>query len=305
MKTSVSAAALALALSVGTAVAADLPKNKAPYIPPPPPPMWTGFYAGVNAGYAFNQSQDVSIAIGAITVDPLNNGALNSLVASSGGSGSFPVNSNGFAGGGQIGYNYQYLDRFVLGLETDIQGFVANSSSAQMNQFRALTATNTLTTSLMVSKKLDYLGTVRARVGYLLSPAMLVYVTGGLAYGGANSSTNIIQTFTTSPPAAGLGGVAQMFGANGAYSNTRAGWTVGGGLEWMFRPNWSAKAEYLYYDLGTVSHSGGTIIAPYNIGGGTNFVNSVINTTHFDGHIVRIGLNYHLNFAPPPVVAKY
>ena len=74
-------------------------------------------------------------------------------------------------------------------------------------------------------------------------------------------------------------------------SNTRPGWTAGGGLEWMFSPNWSVKAEYLYYDLGKVTFGvGGLTLAT---AGATFFTDLPVASTRFNGHIVRVGLNYH------------
>jgi outer membrane immunogenic protein len=152
---------------------------------------------------------------------------------------------------------------------------------------------------------------VRGRLGYLITPTLLAYATGGLAYGGVNSSVSIFQTIlgNTDPipaPPSILGG---------GYSNTRAGWTAGGGMEWMLMPNWSAKLEYLYYDLGSASYPVGG--AHYQIGfvgtalgcscgGGGSAASAVSAATRFNGHIVRAGVNYHFNwFAPAPALAKY
>jgi outer membrane immunogenic protein len=153
-----------------------------------------------------------------------------------------------------------------------------------------------------VSKSLDYLGTVRGRIGYLISPALLIYGTGGFAYGGANLSLNVAQlgynqnvNYDTISP--GYTSISQ----------TRVGWTAGGGLEWMFMPNWSAKAEYLYYDLGSAqTNAGYTVVAKTR---GTdpqiNFINGSQISSRFNGNIVRLGVNYHLNFASAPVIAKF
>ena len=86
--------------------------------------------------------------------------------------------------------------------------------------------------------------------------------------------------------------------------NTQRGWTAGGGLEWMFWPNWSAKVEYLYYDLGTVSQTYTARCS--DAAGGLFFANAGQTTARFDGNLVRAGLNYHFNWgAAAPVVAKY
>ena len=76
------------------------------------------------------------------------------------------------------------------------------------------------------------------------------------------------------------------------FSETRAGWTAGGGVEWMFAQNWSAKVEYLHYDLGTGNFSWAALGAPTS-----TFFSGVVYQTettsvHFRGDIVRAGLNY-------------
>ncbi len=147
-------------------------------------------------------------------------------------------------------------------------------------------------TTTTASNSLDYLGTVHARVGYLVAPTLLVYGTGGLAYGGINLNTSVGQFATTPAFAPGFGGASA--------SSTRVGWTAGGGLEWMFLPNWSAKLEYLYYDLGSVNAS-----VPLGGGNPLLYSSALLTTASFNGQIVRVGLNYHFNWgAPTPVVAK-
>ena len=96
--------------------------------------------------------------------------------------------------------------------------------------------------------------------------------------------------------------------STGSFSGTRVGWTAGGGLEWLFAPNWSVKAEYLYYDLGSVtSNLTLTQINLLAVGGPAPWgVAGVRSTTRFNGNIVRAGLNYHFNlWGPGPVVARY
>ena len=75
----------------------------------------------------------------------------------------------------------------------------------------------------------------------------------------------------------------------------------------MFLPNWSAKVEYLYYDIGTVTTHGSLLVQSNSTAGGVPWGIAGQNTSaKFDGHIVRAGVNYHFNWgAPAPVVAKY
>jgi outer membrane immunogenic protein len=300
-----SAGALALA---GTAFAADLAPP--PPVVLPPPPLWTGFYAGVNAGYEWAASRSLATtAVPGPCVGPAGgcvlapNYSITSALASTF---SPQINPSGFIGGGQIGYNYQFANSWVVGIEADIQGIAGasrnfsfasttnnpNSLAFPINQFATVT------------KSLNYLGTVRGRLGWLLTPTLLIYGDGGLAYGGINSDTGITQTVFATPT------LVPGF-AVGRASSTQVGWTAGGGVEWMFLPNWSAKVEYAYYDLGSVSYRlNPLVIAGTGLGltpPGAPFSTSYARTsTRFNGNIVRAGINYHFNWgAPAPIVAKY
>jgi outer membrane immunogenic protein len=317
-----SAAALALALSAGSAFAADLPSHKAPPYIPPPPPMWTGFYVGLNAGYTFSDSNSIWVnssvlAIGGPPVSIVGN-TLVAAAAAATQSALLPGGNNGgFIGGGQIGYNWQFASNFVAGVEADIQGVAAsrgwNSVTGATSLFPQFPAGDFWASQIQASKSLDYLGTVRGRIGYLFTPTLLVYGTGGLAYGGVNTGLNI-----TSGPVGPVAPIifGPMFGSS-AFSDTRVGWTAGGGLEWMFMPNWSAKVEYLYYDLGSVALNSTPLAslgtgfgfgAPFAgaLAGRLAFATSVAASTRFNGHIIRAGVNYHFNWgAPAAVLAKY
>jgi outer membrane immunogenic protein len=132
---------------------------------------------------------------------------------------------------------------------------------------------------------------MRGRLGYLFTPTLLAYGTGGLAYGRVSSSVAIVPQ--TQVPIVDVLGA----GSSGTLSETRTGWTAGGGVEWMFLRNWSVKLEYLHYDLGGVTYSAGARtpvgFIPPNVGRpvGTNVSTA---TTSFGGDIVRVGLNYKL-----------
>ncbi|MBY6240171.1 outer membrane protein [Methylosinus sp. Sm6] len=272
----VAASMLALAVGMGSASAADLPSRKdAPAFlpPPPPPPMWTGFYLGLNAGYGWSNTDTVTQSY----YDTGSAGFGAQALA-----GNFPfapsVKNEGFIGGGQIGYNAQVYNSFVLGLEADIQGV---ASDRQSTTYTGPTA------SASISRGLDYLGTVRGRVGYLVTPTLLAYATGGLAYGQTNQSATYYGTATGSD----------------SFSDTRVGYSVGGGLEWLFLPHWSAKAEYLYYDLGKATTSGASFAYADAAGAQNSWAQS---TSRFDGHVVRAGVNYHFNFFDAaPSAVKY
>jgi outer membrane immunogenic protein len=299
----------ALALSAGAAFAADLPSRKAPILPPPPPPppMWTGFYVGLNAGATWANSNGQYQGVGPAAVDPGWAAGLNqndhlfafSTAASAAGSNS--GSRVGFIGGGQIGYNWQFYNSFVAGMEADIQG-IANSGNRGGGIIRAVPVPSdgSVWSGITAARgNIQYIGTVRGRLGWLFMPTLLVYGTGGLAYGGVtlNTSTLVFDNNTVPPPPIG-GGIG---GVN--FSNTQVGWTAGGGLEWMFFPNWSAKVEYLYYDLGTVTQN--FAIASVDQLNGAAAVFGGQARARVNGNIVRAGVNYHFNWGAAPVVAKY
>ncbi len=296
MKKSFLLAAAALTLG-GSAFAADLPSMKGPapvYAPPPPVVPWTGFFVGLNAGGTWNSNNSIGVASGPLWA--AGPAAVDLLGASSlSASGYLSPNQGGFMGGAQIGYNWQVASRCGVGVEADIQGVTGGNGASRAATAVAVPGGGQLTSVISASRSLDYLGTVRGRAGYLVMPTLLVYGTAGLAYAGVTSNTSIVQG----------GDVASAMGfAAGQYSDTRVGWTAGGGLEWMFMPNWSAKVEYLYYDLNSLKYAS----SPLNLtsAAGAQLTSVMPETrTRLDGHIVRAGANYHFNWGAPPVVAKY
>jgi outer membrane immunogenic protein len=197
--------------------------------------------------------------------------------------GQFDTHPSGFIGGGQIGYNYQLTPNWVAGLEADFQGADVKGN-ASVAPFTTLIPGlgNTVSSFGAGSQRLDWFGTVRGRLGWLPVDPLLVYATGGLAYGHVKTDVSFSDTllpnnFNGSTTASG--------------STTRAGWTVGGGLEWMFSPRWSLKAEYLYYDLGDVTLN--SALSPIETGSG--LVETTVNiqsTAHYAGNIARGGVNY-------------
>jgi outer membrane immunogenic protein len=228
----------ALALTAGSAFAADLPSRKGPAVlppPPPPPPLWTGFHVGLNAGAGWGNSNGQYLAVAPTAIDagwPAGNAALASTQAAAFASAASASVSGGgkvgFIGGGQVGYDWQFYGSFLAGLEADIQG-IASSGGARS----IITAVPAGDGSNFVGvtsgrSNIQYLGTVRGRLGWLFLPTLLAYGTGGLAYAGVNlhTATSVTNDAVT---AAGFGGVN--------FSNTQVGWTAGGGVEWMFAPN--------------------------------------------------------------------
>jgi outer membrane immunogenic protein len=287
----------------GAALAADLPSRAPPpvYLPPPPVFTWTGLYIGINAGGTWSNNNTVNTTavpvFAAATFAPEL--ALSSALATT----SVPVSNSGFIGGGQIGYNYQFANSFVAGIEADIQGVASNNRAGTVFSSGVPVGlpAETINSTVSASKRIDYIGTVRGRLGFTITPTLLVYGTGGLAYGGLKSSVAIFQQNLEVPTT----NFSTPFSSFGSLSNSRVGWTAGGGLEWLFAPNWSLKAEYLYYDLGTATFALSPLTNTFT-NGGVAYSSAPFAKARFTGNIVRGGLNYHFNlWGPAPVVAKY
>jgi opacity protein-like surface antigen len=145
---------------------------------------------------------------------------------------------DGVIGGGQIGYNWQDNNNWVLGLEADIQGSSERGSSSFSDPYSVGVACDIFCSAVSgtMHAAIDWFGTVRGRVGVLATPTALLYVTGGLAYGGVNSSGTITDPcFSGKPPA--------CTAASWGFGNTsiKAGWTVGGGVEGVIpnSTNWT------------------------------------------------------------------
>lgn len=247
-----------------TALAADLPTKKAPP-PAAPPPMWTGFYAGLNVGGGWGANGGDSSVW---NTDVVNGGITNFRAPNSVG--------GGVLGGGQVGFNYQLSPMFVVGAEADFQGTTMGSSGGSQYGYLTNISTRGLVRSvpgpLGGDKSIPWFGTVRGRIGVTPIQSLFLYGTAGFAYASIQYNSGYQQ------------------------STTQVGWTAGGGAEWMFMPNWSAKAEYLYANVSGQNSN------PW--GQTDQQLSNINNNTRWN--MVRAGVNYHFNFDnEAPVVAKY
>ena len=274
-----------------TSAGSGLPSKKVP-LPVAPPPRWTGFYLGATTGVGFGARNDIYYA-SAPTVNGVDPGALWL------GTNRFGESNAAFLGGGGAGYNFQISPRALVGLEADFQGALGGSGATNAATGRP-GAPNSFLGNYAAGQTLDYLGTARLRLGYLLRPSMLLFGTGGFAYGRTNLVANA-QVLTIDP----TGNIVALGGGSASLSQMRAGFSVGGGFEWMFMPGLSAKAEYLYYDLGC--HSLDMPQYSVNLPTGAALANMATSfRTRADGQLVRAGLNYHFDWAEPaPLVARY
>lgn len=303
MNKSVSFAALFFALPVSLAFAADLPSKKAEPVVAAAP-LWTGFYAGLNAGYGFgtaNNAQNYGWANPNVLVPQTSVAfaAANSYMGRD-------ITQGGFIGGGQVGYNRQYGQNFVFGFEADIQGAGISGQGSARGIAPAMTLgpsdSYSLGSNTTIQAGINWMGTARGRIGYLITPTVQLYGTGGLAYGGT-----YLNTFPyTYSSATTFGGSAGEYGISTQNSrqNLNVGWTAGAGAEWMMAANWSIKGEALYYNLGSTSVSNTT----YNANGffaANNPIGGSTTRAYYQGVIARAGVNYHFNIASVPVIAKF
>ncbi len=210
---------------------------------------WSGFYAGLNAGFARATASWTDLD-GFFTAG----GTL------------FNESSNGFIGGGQVGYNWQFRHA-LFGLETDFQ-YLSNSQNTTLFAFPPGNVGPTFHDSI------QWLGTVRGRAGLAIDD-VLTYLTAGLAYAKVQH-TFTFPFFNVDP--------------NFDLSSTKVGLTAGAGAEYALDQRWSVKAEVLYVDLGKTS---ATITG---IAQSTPPGNPTIATGRLDISdtmwIVRAGVNY-------------
>jgi outer membrane immunogenic protein len=228
---------------------------------------WTGFYIGLNVGYGWGNA-DTSF-------DPLPDPATFFLLQPQ----TQDAEPDGVIGGGQIGFNWQWKRWLVLGAEADFQGSDMDGTRTVGPLFDILGGmpVDAVDSFLFTRERTDWFGTVRGRIGVTPWCRLLVYATGGLAFGNVHYAADTFYTFNT--PTVLTHAVS--------FDRTSAGWTVGGGLEYALTHHWSIKAEYLYYDLGDHSATGLEI---------ANGAPSPPFAVHYNwettANIVRGGLNF-------------
>ncbi len=260
----------------GAASAADMVMS-APAMQPtmnlPAVVDWSGFYAGIQAGYGFGST-------GQIQLSPFTFGNLITAFTPAGapsgssfnGDGSF---SDGFIGGAHIGYDSQ-AGNLVYGALLDLSYVDLSDEQRAFSRSPA---------PYIITRDLDFLATLRGRVGYTFGENFLGYVTGGLAYGDVDFS---YRQGALSP--------ATTISTSGGQNNN-FGYTVGGGVEARLTQNWSFGVEYLYTNLGGNDFAvnlqggpfGGTGGQPGSNADGTNLTGTDRN---FDFHTISAKISY-------------
>jgi len=228
---------------------------------------WSGVYVGGYAGITVGRT-----GVNTSTIFDSNGYFLSSSVPAVNAAGARTIESNGFTGGGQIGYNKQF-GRFVVGAEADFGAHRINKEILSGDEYPCCVSQFEIAQSV----KTNWLFTARPRVGVTAGPSLL-YATGGLAM----TDVEYAAVFTDNDSDAL---------ETAEFKKTRTGYAAGGGVEVKMSDRWSAKVEYLFADFGRVSGTSnnltiveeGTVAVPEN-----TFTHSARVKTHN----FRFGMNY-------------
>jgi outer membrane immunogenic protein len=277
------------------AFAADMAR-KAPPPAAAPAPSWTGFYVGGEVGGAWGDPN-----LSYVANDPAAQVLVQGNSAITGFSGQQPLFPNSFkmsgvTGGVEAGYNWQVDPKWLVGIETDFNGSSLKGTGNSTSVLESLPGF-LFTQTASVQQTIDWYGTLRGRLGYLATDHLLLFGTGGLAYGRvADSGAYSVAGPIVSSYAGTSHGFSFSCTSNGAAcftgssSQIRAGYTLGGGAEWLFARNWSVKAEYQYVNLGSAPL---LLTANAVAVAGKTPSSFNANFARDDFQVVRAGLNYH------------
>jgi outer membrane immunogenic protein len=250
-------------LMSGGAWAADIPM-KAPVARAVMAPAWSwsGWYIGAHAGYAWGNTNfvDRGSPLGAV---PAYNTVLNDA---------WDIRTRGFVGGGQIGWNW-WTNPLLFGVEADL-GYLGLTGSGAAPAGCRFFACDTVG-----SVKSDFYATLRGRLGFTVTPDLLLYITGGGI--GINQRTSVVDACFVAPCGFAV--------TNAEDKSFRLGWTAGGGIEWHFPgTQWTVKGEWLYYDIGTKQLSAPAFFPP-----AVAPTAAFLWNTKSTGALARLGLNWH------------
>jgi outer membrane immunogenic protein len=224
---------------------------------------WSGPYIGLNAGYAWTETEgSIHIPEGSV-INDLGRGFVEEVKHNK-------TNADGFTGGLTVGFNHQ-VDNFVLGIEGDANYLDVDGSGTKSSDFAG-------GVRLRDRVNGDFLATLRLRAGFALDQT-LVYATGGVAYTDIEVERTLDWAADTCPTVDGL---------NRCHSGDTSfdfGWTVGAGIEHAFDERWSIKAEYLFADFGDEDFTSSNVSGPPG-------VQTLKHSFDLEMHIVRAGLNF-------------
>jgi outer membrane immunogenic protein len=232
LKTIALAAGVSL-VALSTGFAADLGARPVYKAPPAPAPMfsWTGFYIGAHAGYGWgnNDFTDTTGFVGPA-------GA------------TYGLDTDGFLGGVQAGFDYQFAPNWVLGIEGQVS-------------WSKIDGTTTPLVGTSFTANTDMISSVTGRLGFTPGSNWLIYGKGGVAWADFEGTFAVPGVFSVSN------------------SETRTGWTAGAGIEYAFLPNLSGKIEYQYYDFGSETYDFSPVApaAPFDVDNNIHTIKAGLN----------------------------
>lgn len=250
-----SALGFALALAaVAPVKAADIAVKAPVYKAPALVQSWGGFYIGAGIGF---RASDTAVNVNSATDTTAPAVLQNMFVAANCLAGlpcvtSHPFNGTAFRVSPYLGYNWQ-IGRTVLGLEGDV-GFADQTTTVFGGAYPATPFGGGGSNTNSFSVRTTWDASIRARAGYLVDPALLLYGTAGPSWIHVETTSNC-STSLAADGACAAGGFPALAPATISHGHTRLGYTVGGGLEAMLWPNWIARAEYRYADYGRFSNT--------------------------------------------------
>ena len=283
MKKSIACIAVLLAFGMAGAMAEEMAVPPSQFITARVPYLtWTGFYVGINGGFAWGNS---SVAFAAN--DPA------ALAGTCGGGGapkgqcinSVDFRRDGAVAGGQFGFNWQVNSHWLVGAEADYQW--SNLDGSVNSSFRL---GNVGATDMVASQTVESFGTVRARAGVVLTPPLLLYGTGGFAFAQVHENLSVPAVATKGLAAGGFSYACTVGTAcfAGSTSQTLLGWSAGAGAEYAITSSLIFRTELLYVHLSppTVTATATAVAAgtaPASVAAG-------FSSVYFA--VMRAGLNY-------------
>jgi len=235
-------------------------------VAPAPPPecdwTWTGFYFGGNAGYGWGNAD--------VDFDPLPDPVTFVSLEPT----SLSPDPSGFIGGGQLGFNWQAWKWLVLGIETDFQGSDMEDHDRRGPIIDIFGFPNAPDSFLEAHERMQWFGSTRGRLGIAPWCRLLIYGTGGVAYGNVDYSANTNFDNGITYPV--------------SFTETSTGWCAGGGLEYGIGRHWTVKVEYLHYDLGDQDATQNQLF----LGVPTGTIFQMHYNFQTEGNIVRGGFNF-------------
>jgi outer membrane immunogenic protein len=284
VKKSIACIATLLAFGIANATAEEMAVPPSQFITAAVPYLaWTGFYVGINGGYAWGNSS--------VAFTP-NDPAAAAGTCGGGGApkgqciGSVDFRRDGAVAGGQFGFNWQVNSHWLIGAEADYQW--SNLDGSVSSPFRL---GNVGATNMVASQTVESFGTIRARAGVVLAPPLLLYGTGGLAFGQVHENLRVPAVATGGLSPAGGFSYACTIGTTcfaGSAAQTLFGWSAGAGAEYAITTNLIFRTELLYVHLSAPTV---TAIATA-VAAGTSPASIAAGFSPVYFAVMRAGLNY-------------